>query len=115
MAIFSVMDALLVRQLPVDKPDELVLLRAHRPGEAEPGEIFTNPLWEAVRDQQDVFSGVFAWSTPERFDVSQGAVQNVDGFMVSGGYFDTLGIAPAAGRLIADDDDRRGVPRGCGA
>jgi predicted permease len=110
-AIFSVMDSLLVRRLPVDNPDELVLLRAHRPEQAEPGDAFTNPLWEAVRDRQDVFAGVFAWSSPQQFDFSPGAaVQNVDGFMVSGRYFDTLRVAPAAGRLIADVDDRRGCP-----
>src|SRR5687768_711984 len=53
VAIFSVMDALLVRQLPVDKPDELVFLAAHRPGQPEPNETFTNPYWETIRDEQD--------------------------------------------------------------
>ena len=111
LAIFSVIDALLVRQLPIDKPGELVSLAAHRPGQPEPSETFTNPLWETIRDEQDVFAGVFAWSSPEPFDFSEGAiVQTVDGLMVSGGYFDTLRIAPAAGRLIAAGDDRRGCP-----
>src|SRR5687767_5473220 len=50
-AIFSVMDALLVRPLPIDKPDELVFLAAHRPGQPEPNEIFTNPYWETIRDE----------------------------------------------------------------
>ena len=41
---------------------------------------------------------------------SAGCVQNVDGFMVSGNYFNTLGVTPAAGRVIADADDHRGCP-----
>jgi len=110
-AIFSLMDALLVRQLPVERPEELVLLRGQEPGQ-DPSGGFTNALWEAFRDQQDAFSGVFAWSTaPQPFElVENGVVQNVDGFMVSGNYFTTLGVTAAAGRVIADADDHRGCP-----
>jgi len=55
-AIFSLMDAVLVRQLPVERPEELVLLLGQRPGQ-QPSGGFTNALWEAFRDQQDAFSG----------------------------------------------------------
>ena len=59
-------------------------------------------LWEAVRDQQDVISGTFAWSTPKPFDLTRGGIgPNVQVLMVSGEFFDTLGDLPAAGRLIA--------------
>ena len=106
-AIFSLIDAVVLRFLPVERPGELVLLE-RRLKSGDTSDNFTNPLWESVRDSQDVFSGVFAWGM-ERFDLSQGgAVQYADGVLVSGGYFPALGIRPAAGRLISEADDRRG-------
>jgi len=110
-AIFSLIDAVMLRMLPVEKPDELLQVKRHDPrwsGEADAG--FTNPLWEQVRDQQDAFSGVFGWGE-DRFDLSQGgAVHLVNGIWVSGDFFNTLGLRPVAGRLIAPPDDRRGCP-----
>jgi predicted permease len=100
-AIFSLIDSLLLKTLPVHNPEELVEV-SHAD--------FTNPLWEQVRDRQDVFSGVFAWST-DRFNLSRaGMVQFADGVWVSGDFFRTLGLYPAAGRLLSVDDDRRGCP-----
>jgi putative ABC transport system permease protein len=107
-AIFSLIDAVMLRMLPVDKPEELVMVLAQRPGR-QPDDGFTNALWEAIRDHQDMFSDIFAWSTPKQFDFSQGeVVQRVRGLMVSGDYFKTLAITPAAGRLITAVDDHRG-------
>src|SRR6201984_2830108 len=65
-AIFSMMDAVLLRMLPVRNPQELVLLLRQEPKDkARDG--FTNALWEGVRDQEDVFAGVFAWSRSKPF------------------------------------------------
>jgi predicted permease len=110
-AIFSLMDAILVRQLPVERPDELVMLLRHVPGR-EPGNGFTNALWEAIRDNQKALSGVFAWSTgaPPFELMESGTARSVEGVMVSGDYFKTLGVSSAAGRLIAAADDHRGCP-----
>ena len=109
-AIFSLIDAVMLRLLPIDKPEQLVTVLLQEP-KGKAGDGFTNALWEAIRDQQDVFSGVFAWSTPKPFELGRGGiVQAVRGLMVSGNYFATLGVAPAAGRLIAEADDRRGCP-----
>jgi putative ABC transport system permease protein len=110
-AIFSLIDAVMLRMLPVQRPEELVqILRANSAGRGEGSSSFTNPLWEQVRDHQDVFSGVFAWGD-DRFDLAQGgAVQDANGIFVSGDYFDTLGVRPVAGRLITLDDDKRGCP-----
>src|SRR5262245_30712465 len=93
-AIFSLMESVLLRPLPVDKPAELTMLLRQQPGrEANAG--FTNPLWEALRDQEDVFSAHFAWSTPQQFQFAQsGQSSTLDGFMASGDYFTTLGIGP---------------------
>jgi putative ABC transport system permease protein len=110
-AIFSMMDAVLLRLLPVQNPQELVQLRiaAQKSGrEANP--YFTNPLWEHIRDHQDIFSRAFAWSEA-RFDLAQGgAVHYANGVWVSGGFFDGLGLHPAVGRLLSPADDERGCP-----
>ena len=125
-AIFSLIDAVMLRMLPVSRPDELLQLERQDPryvglasanplsflwsGGASPA--FSNPLWEQVRDQQNVFSGVFAWGN-DRFDLARGGtVQPVDGSFVSGDFFTTLGLRPAAGRLITGSDDYRGCPAG---
>jgi putative ABC transport system permease protein len=126
-AAFSLIDAVLLRTLPVNRPDELLQLKRQDPryagggpasfsnllsflwdGGASPS--FSNPLWEQVRDQQNVFSGVFAWSN-NRFDLARrGTVQPAEGSFVSGDFFTTLGLRPAAGRLITGSDDHRGCP-----
>ncbi|HEU0076045.1 MAG TPA: ABC transporter permease, partial [Longimicrobiaceae bacterium] len=104
-AIFSLVDAVMLRPLPVTRPEELVQVTMG--GGAED---FTNPLWEELRDRQDVFAGAFATSD-ERFDLASGGeVRPVDGAWVSGGFFGALGVAPAAGRLLAASDDVRGCP-----
>ncbi|HXJ91720.1 MAG TPA: ADOP family duplicated permease, partial [Terriglobia bacterium] len=110
-AIFSLIDSVMLRMLPVQKPDELVLLKRYNPRwGGEPSPSFTYPLWEQVRDQQDVFSGAFAWGS-ELLDLAQGgAVHLANTVWVSGGFFGALGIRPAAGRLIAAPDDHRGCP-----
>ena len=108
-AIFSMMDAVMLRLLPVRNPEELVQVRIRSPKSgSETGGYFTNPLWEQLRDRQDVFANAFAWSE-SRFDLAQGgAVQYVNGLWVSGGIFETLGLRPAAGRLLLAADDQRG-------
>src|SRR5690242_18025034 len=109
-AIFSLINAVLLRTLPVSKPDELMQVQYRDPRWSGQGGSFTNPLWEQVRDRQDVFSGAFAWSE-NTFDLSGGgAVRLVNGIWISGGFFDTLGLHPAAGRLLTASDDRRGCP-----
>jgi predicted permease len=111
-AIFSLIDTVMLRILPVEKPDELMQVRIRDPRAPndEPDSTFTNPLWEELRNRQDFFSGIFAWNLTQ-FDLSQGgAVHDVNGMFASGEYFSTLGIRPAAGRLITAADDKRGCP-----
>jgi putative ABC transport system permease protein len=110
-AIFSLIDSVMLRFLPVQKPEELVqLFRTAPRAEAEHTPSFTNALWEQVRDHQDVFSARFAWSQTQ-FDLAQGGeVRHANGIFASGGYFAALGVRPVAGRLFVPDDDRRGCP-----
>ena len=99
-AIFTLVDRVLLKTLPVREPDRLVLLD---------GDSWTNPVWEAIRDRQDAFSaGALAWSDM-RMDLSEGGTTEfVEGTWVSGGFFDVLGVPPMLGRTFAPADDRRG-------
>ncbi len=108
-AIFSLLDSVMLRLLPVQNPQELVQVAMRRPQSPNrPGQVFSNPLWEQVRDHQNVFSNAFAWSKAN-FDLADGGeAQKIAGIYVSGDYFRTLGVAPAAGRLLTSDDDQRG-------
>src|SRR6266404_5782084 len=84
-AIFSLIDAVMLRMLSVGEPAKLLQVQIQNPRRAgAPSGGFTNPLWEQIRDQQDVFSDVFAWSQ-DRFDLAQGgAVHLAHGLWVSG-------------------------------
>ncbi len=98
-ALFSILDSLILRPLPVTEPDRLVILNGS----------WTNPIWEQIRARQDdLFDGAFAWSA-EAFNLAQGGrTDPVNGAFVSGRLFDVLGVRPALGRLLGEDDDRRG-------
>jgi predicted permease len=107
-AIFSLIDAVVLRTLPVERPDELMQVTM---GGKERGSVFTNPIWEQVRDRQDAFSSAFAYG-PADFNLTPGGeVRTARGNWVSGDYFSTLGVRPAIGRLLARADDVRGCPR----
>jgi putative ABC transport system permease protein len=109
-AIFSLLNAVVLRMLPVQEPERLVRVLRFGPNYKQPSGSFTNPIWEQVRDQQDVFSGAFAWGDRE-FDLAQGGESRfAAGVYVSGDYFNALGVRPAAGRLLSISDDRRGCP-----
>lgn len=106
-AIFSLIDKVMLSLLPVQKPAELVEVMRYAPWYDEPVGSFTNPIWEQVRDHQDVFSGVLAWSE-RTFDLANGGeAENVNGIYASGEYFTTLGVRPILGRLLIPADDRR--------
>lgn len=105
-AIFSLINAVIVKTLPVSHPEQLVELSLR----TEDGLAFTNPIWEQVRDRQDVFSGAFAYS-PIRLNLAVGGeARNANASWVSGDFFRTLGVNPLLGRTIASADDKRGCP-----
>jgi putative ABC transport system permease protein len=109
-AIFSLIDAVMLRMLPVQNPEQLAQITFLSPGSPRPRASVTNPIWEQVRDHQDAFSGVFAWSS-EVFDLAEGGeVNNINGVYASGDYFNVLGVRPAAGRLLTASDDVRSCP-----
>jgi predicted permease len=109
-AIFSIVDSLVLRGLPVARPDRLALLEARVPGGigATP---WSNPVWEQFRQRtQDTFQAAFAFAArTARVNLSSGGEAIfADGLLVSGEYFGALGVPPLLGRTITPDDDRRG-------
>ena len=110
-AVFTLLDAILFRLLPVHEAEQLYQVRRLSPDVPErlSGD-FTNPLWENLRSRQDVFSGMAAWGNTDFNMARGGAAQRAEGLWVSGDYFGTLGVPPALGRLIAPADDFRGCP-----
>ncbi len=111
-AIFSLTDQILLKALPVQRPDELVVLRADGPKsgrvstDSDAANSFSYPMYADLRDNNDVFSGLLA-----RFPVSlsvsgEGQTERADGELVSGNYFDVLGVVPALGRVFTQEDDQ---------
>jgi len=110
-AIFTLIDALTLRWLPVRDPQELVQVTYRsREGERAMGAL-SYAIVGAFADQRDIFSGVAGFGGGSVFNVgSPGSVTRVPGIMITGGYYETLGLTPVAGRLITSDDDERGAP-----
>jgi predicted permease len=101
-AIFSILNAVMLRSLPVEDPARLVQIKT---GE---NSGYTNPLWEQIRDHQTGFSGMLAYFQ-DRFDLSSGGVSRfAEGLWVSGDYFRVLGVPALRGRVFTTDDDLRG-------
>src|SRR5258707_13374474 len=110
-AIFSLTDEILLNALPVQKPDELVVLRADGPksgrvsSDGDSANSFSYPMYQELRDKNEVFAGLLA-----RFPVSlsvagEGQTERADGELVSGNYFDVLGVVAALWRLLSQEDD----------
>jgi predicted permease len=102
-AIFSLINAVMLRSLPVQHPEGIVRLTM-----SEGGGTFTNPQWEQIRDRQDALASVFAFFDSEFNLTSGGPVQRAAGAWVSGDYFNVLGVSAVAGRVLQPADDVRG-------
>jgi predicted permease len=107
-AIFSLMDQVLLRPLPVRDPSALVLLDG--PGAFQGRTVnratFSYPMYVDFRDRNQVFSGVLARFPLSTTVVWRGASERANGELVSGNYFDVLGVRPALGRVLNAADDR---------
>ena len=116
-AIFTLLNAVMVRPLPVRSPDELVTVGdASRPTALWEGgpmlDVLSYPLYERLRDHSRVFTGLLASGRAGRLEMTAdaGEVETVRGRLVSGNYFEVLGVSAAVGRSLTSDDDR--VPGG---
>ena len=107
-AIFTLVDQLLLRRLPVHDPQQLVLFWGRGPhyGSNNGYHKLSYPMYEDFRDHNQVFSGMFC-RDPMSFSLSSdGRTERVDGELVSGTYFQVLGVGAELGRVFTPDDDR---------
>jgi putative ABC transport system permease protein len=109
-AIFELVDAIRLKMLPVEKPQELVQIDFEK-NSARSGWFSTRSArltyaqWEQIRSQQQAFSGVVAWSAA-RFNLTTGGeARYAEGLYVSGEFFRYLGVHPVMGRTFAAEDD----------
>jgi predicted permease len=124
-AIFTVVKAVLLNRLPVENPEELVLLN-WEVGQSKPrprfmingwyrktdsgrrtSSSFSHATFRRIHENSDVFSTAFAFAQLYRLNVNLiGEAELADGLVVSGRYFSGLGVRPQLGRLITAEDDR---------
>ncbi len=108
-AIFSVANALLLRQLPFPEPERLALISSARPADG----LQQGPLswlrFQLVRDHNRSFSGVAAF-TPDLFNLSGAAPEQLNAARVSWNFLQILGVKPAAGRWFLEEEDKSGGP-----
>ena len=129
-AIFSLLDALLLRSLPVHDPQQLMLLEwsaRKSPGyhssfgygdcisridvDNPTSCSFSHPFLDDLRAQANMFSSITASGGTMQLDLSgSGPASFVQGLIVSGNYFETLGVRPAVGRVLAPSDDQPSAP-----
>jgi predicted permease len=122
-ALFSVVDAMLLKKLPVKQPDRLVLLKSLSNSNFSPGGYngnsdrdasgqtvrtsFPHQSYVRLREQQnDTLSDVFAFGSVGLNVNADGQADVASGQAVSGNYYAALGVEPFVGRTIKDDDDR---------
>lgn len=128
-AIFTLVNAVMLRSLPVRYPQQLVVLqwsvRHWNGGTSSFGDCASNPrnsarftscslpypLFQEIQKQAKVFSDAMAFAGPSQMDLSgNGAATTAQGELVSGSYFQTLGVSPVLGRTLAPEDERPGAP-----
>jgi putative ABC transport system permease protein len=107
-AIFSLMDQVLLRSLPVRDPSQLVLLDGPGAfqGRTFNAQTFSYPMYTDFRDRNQVFSGLLARFPTAMTVAWRGQSERVQGDLVSGNYFEVLGVRPALGRVFTAADDR---------
>jgi len=104
-AIFSIVNSLMLRPLPVRDPGRLALV-VHADGRTFPA--WTYPVWQELRARPQLFEGAVAWS-PVRFTLGTGIETDfADGLFATGSFFEVLGVPAVAGRMFSEADDRRG-------
>src|SRR5688500_13955627 len=115
-AIFQLVNSVRLRALPIAQPDGLATLVIETTGNGRTGRFmsrrpfYTEPLYEAIKAQQQAFSQVFAFGITSWNIGTAGDYQPVQGLYVSGNYFEALGVNAHHGRLFGQSDDVKGCP-----
>jgi predicted permease len=104
-AVFSLINALILRTLPVRNPGQLVAIATVSPDSANGKDRLSLPMFEEIVKHQQVFSSLFAWTGGGMIDYEANGVKYAAALdRVSGDYFSTLGVQPFLGRLIGPSD-----------
>jgi len=126
-ALFSIVDAMLLKMLPVKEPERLVLFKSVAPREFSVGSYngssntdpdtgqrtmtsFAFQSYKRMREQQGPMSDIFAFGNVGLNVSADGQADVATGQAVTGNYFSALGVQPALGRLLTDEDDQAGAP-----
>src|SRR6266516_4693634 len=108
--VFSLLDAVILRSLPVQHPEEIVDIATNEAG-GEPHTDFSYPLYAVLRDHNEALSGMLAYSDTN-FGLAAGdQTERIRGEYVSANYFSVLGVQPAIGSAFSAGDERPGAPR----
>src|SRR5690348_13161034 len=106
-AMFSLTDKVLLQSLPVGEPEQLAVLSAYDPKDGpDIQSSFSYAMYQDLRDRNDVFSGVIARGGAQMNVSYADQNERVRGELVSGNFFEVLGVRPWAGRLFTAEDDR---------
>ncbi|MGH9735222.1 MAG: ABC transporter permease [Candidatus Acidiferrales bacterium] len=116
-AIFQLIDAVRLRTLPVQDPNQLAIVhidKKHWGSGNFNGSYaeFTFPLWEQVKQRQQPFSSIAAWGSDSENLAKGGEIDNANTIWISGEFFQVVGVQPFVGRLIGPPDDQRGCSGG---
>ncbi len=104
--VFTVVNAMLFKPMPVAEPDRLVALYTSEPNSAMP-HSFSFPDYKDYRDHNDVFSDLFVhYGVSVSLKNRDDKAELIWGELVTGNYFTGLGVRPAIGRTLTPDDDR---------
>ncbi len=103
-AIFGLVNAIMLRPLPVDHPEQLVSV--YPVSKDHSVSTFSYPNYVDFRDRNEVFSGLIVWRmAPMSLDLGGGRPDRVWGYLASGNYFDVLGVKAAMGRTFLPEED----------
>jgi putative ABC transport system permease protein len=106
-AVFSLINGLLLRPLPVPHAEQLVVLRMEEGG-PEPNYSFCTPFFRSLEARHEVFADVFAYN-PDTLQVQgRSGNENIHGMLVSGQFFRAMRTPPLMGRYLTPEDDRKG-------
>jgi predicted permease len=125
-ALFSIVDAMLLKMLPVKEPDRLVLFKSVAPKEFSVGSYngssnrdqqtgltnrtsFAYQTYQRLREQQGPMSDIFAFGNIGLNLTADGQAEIANGQAVTGNYYAALGVQPALGRVLTDEDDKAGA------
>lgn len=113
LAVFNILDTLMLASLPVRDPESLVTLATHNPlntmfGVTDAPIKLNLPAIEQIERRSKSFEGVFGWTEYDMTVEENGTSERIPGAILSGNAFSVLGLHPAVGRLLTAEDDRPG-------